>query len=329
MDRLCAVRHQYSGALGYIEYDFDSTAGNLAPGNNSGEIQSHFANQNWAVLNELDDYSYKNSAAYDTSTHITLYRNGVLIWGTEPTPAAPVLSIKAYYQNQNYSTGSNTISTFLEINNEGNYWFTKEGTPGLNYWVDYAPLGSSKISGQFISLSQVRDSADAYFQLRVDSSAGILYPLSSTGNIQYRIAKTDWSNFNETNDYSYKPAAPFAENQHITIYYKDQLIYGTEPSGFVNMMGVSNSIIESGQAENGKPFIELYPNPVINTLSISLGKIEKEATVQVYTANGALIFTQTLFSEVNTLSAQTWVAGIYYVKIKNGDTFTIKKVLKK
>jgi gliding motility-associated-like protein len=229
-----------NGALGYIEYSFALT-GKLGTNSNTGQIQSRFANQDSGNLNEADDYSHQsNTGSYANNNHITLYRNGMLIWGAEPAVATPVTSLNVFYQNQNTVTNSNTISTYLAINNTGNvpvafgditarYWFTKDGTQGLNYWIDYAKKGSSNISGNFVLLSTALTGADTYFELAVNSAAGTLYPLSSSGNIQYRITKADWSNFNELNDYSYMAKDVMKENNHITVYYKGQLIYGTEP----------------------------------------------------------------------------------------------------
>jgi fibronectin type 3 domain-containing protein len=236
----------WNGALGYVEYTFIAT-GNLGANSNTGQIQSRFANQDWGLLNEGDDYSHQsNTGSYANNNHITLYRNGMLIWGTEPAAVTPLTSLNVFYQNQNTGTGGNTISTYLAINNTGNvpvafgditarYWFTKDGTQSLNYWIDYAKKGSGNISGNFVPLSTALAGADTYFELAVTSSAGILYPLSSSGNIQYRISKAGWSNFNELNDYSYLAKDVMKENNHITVYYKGQLIYGTEPSaGFMS-----------------------------------------------------------------------------------------------
>ena len=144
----------HNGALGYVEYSFDTTAGNLAAGN-SGAIQSRLANKDWSVLNEADDYSYNNNTSYADNDHITLYRNGNLVWGTEPSAATPVTKLKLYYQNQNTASNTNTVKTYLKIGNEGNtpvsykdisvrYWFTKEGTSSLSYVVDFAKLGNAK-----------------------------------------------------------------------------------------------------------------------------------------------------------------------------------------
>jgi len=248
-----------NGALGYIEYSF-SAAGNLAGNSSTGQIQTRFANQDWANLNEADDYSYQNNTgSYDNNNHITLYRNGVLVWGTEPTVVPALISLNVSYQNQNQNTGSNTISTYLAINNVGNapvafgditarYWFTEDGSQSLNYWVDFAKQGNANINGNFVKVNPILNGADTYFELAVNASAGTLYPLSTSGNIQYRISKLDWSNFNELNDYSYLPKDIMKENSHITVYYKGQLIYGTEPS--LGTIALKNSAVAAAAPSN-------------------------------------------------------------------------------
>ncbi|CAN5596397.1 hypothetical protein BH09BAC4_BH09BAC4_02150 [soil metagenome] len=240
-----ALENPRAGAVGYVEYSFDAWAGNLAAGGNSGVIQSRLANSDWSNLGETDDYSYKNSTQYGWNDHITLYRTSPdgapqLVWGTEPDVVTPVVKLNVYTQNRNTSTNGNSISTYLYVANEGNlpvsysdvsvrYWFTSDGAQPLNYWVDYAKLGNSNISGQFVR-NAGRQLADTYFELKVKPTVGTLYPGSNTGNIQYRLAKSDWTNVNETNDYSYKVAAPFETNEHVTVYYKGQLVFGTEPA---------------------------------------------------------------------------------------------------
>jgi len=255
-------------AFGYVEYQFNTSAGNLNAGGNSGVIQSRFANVNWENLTETDDYSFKSGSSYAANDHITLYRNGKLWWGTEPDTAASVMDLKVYSENKNASSGSTALNTWLKIENKGNvpvdyadlsvrYWFTAEASTSLNHWIDFAKLGTGNISGQFIA-NQQRSNADTYFELTVAPALGKLYPRSSTGNIQYRIAKTNWSAFDETNDHSYKTAGLFAENNKITAYYKGQLIYGEEPAVQVNArIAATNSEIVSDKLN-----VTVLGNPV-------------------------------------------------------------------
>jgi hypothetical protein len=72
----------------YLEIGFKAAAGSLAPGQNSGEIQTRIHHVNWSQFITTDSYSFISDESFvykDTQT-VTLYVNGVLIWGVEPTP---------------------------------------------------------------------------------------------------------------------------------------------------------------------------------------------------------------------------------------------------
>jgi hypothetical protein len=73
------------GADSYLEFSFTSGAGSLAPGANSGQIHSRFSKNDWSYYTQTGDYSFNASFTQFTDwNHITVYRNGVLIWGMEP-----------------------------------------------------------------------------------------------------------------------------------------------------------------------------------------------------------------------------------------------------
>ena len=324
----------YDRAFGYIQYSFDSASGVLPPGLTSGEIRSRIAGAAWPVMNQINDYSFGNKTVYDTNSHITLYRNGVLVWGNEPAVGTPVLSLQPMYQNQNSNPGTNTISTWLALQNQGNvpvsyndlrirYWFTADGSAPLNYWIDYAQLGSPHITGQFISLVPALDSADTYFELAVDSSAGALYPLSTTGNIQYRISKSGWSAFNETNDYSHLPATSyFSSNNHITVYYKGQRVYGLEPG-----TNRSSSFTSPGTI-NAKPAAissaAIYPNPVTGRIFfVNAGKDfpGPDLKMILYDNAGHVILTKVIKnydgSTIRVMLPTPLASGIYLLRLND------------
>ena len=76
-----------TGADGFIEVGFKPGAGDLAPNSVTGEAQLRFNKGDWANYHESDDYSYDpTKTTYTESPKVTLYRNGVLVYGTEPTP---------------------------------------------------------------------------------------------------------------------------------------------------------------------------------------------------------------------------------------------------
>jgi len=74
-------------ATTYVEIGFTAGAGSLAPGQGTGEIQTQIHHANWSNFNTTDSYSFISDPSFvykDTQT-VTLYLNGVLVWGTEPT----------------------------------------------------------------------------------------------------------------------------------------------------------------------------------------------------------------------------------------------------
>ena len=326
-----------ANAFGYIEYSFEASAGILEAGGHSGQIQSRFANSDWSNLSEADDYSYQALANFAANDRVTAYRNGELVWGKEPDLVTPELKLRIESQNKNSNTNGNTMSTYLNLVNEGNipvsyedlsirYWFTADGGQNLNHWIDYAKLGSGNIDGQFVGNLGL-NKADTYFELKVKPILGMLYPLSSTGNIQYRITKTDWSNFNEINDYSFKTASGADTNSRITVYYKEKLVYGSEPMSVpVARMGVSSEAGTSLQAI-------LLGNPVSGSMAdVLVSGIQGDLLRMVlYNTSGEQIFEKQIVQarpvEQHSFKlSQT--PGIYLLKISRKAETIVLKVIK-
>jgi hypothetical protein len=75
-----------SKANTYVEISFKAVAGSVAASQNSGEIQTRVHHVNWSNFNTTETYSFISDPSFvykDTQT-VTLYQNGVLIWGVEP-----------------------------------------------------------------------------------------------------------------------------------------------------------------------------------------------------------------------------------------------------
>jgi hypothetical protein len=70
----------------YLEIGFTAGAGSIAAGQGTGEIQTRVHHVNWSNFVTTDTYSFISDPSFvykDTQT-VTLYLNGVLVWGTEP-----------------------------------------------------------------------------------------------------------------------------------------------------------------------------------------------------------------------------------------------------
>jgi hypothetical protein len=85
--RFVALSSPVSGANTYLEISFKAgTGGSLAPGQNTGEIQTRVHHANWSNFNTTQSYSFISDPSFvykDTQT-VTLYQSGTLIWGVEP-----------------------------------------------------------------------------------------------------------------------------------------------------------------------------------------------------------------------------------------------------
>jgi hypothetical protein len=95
------------------------------------------------------------------------------------------------------------------------YYIKSEGTAADVVYVDNAGLSLSKapyyanltsdISAKVVKMSTPKNGADAYVEITFNTNYAI--DASSRLNLGIRMAKADWSNFDNTNDYSYTNGA--------------------------------------------------------------------------------------------------------------------------
>jgi len=156
-----------------------------------------------------------------------------------PTPGG--VSLKVQYKVNDTSATDNQIKPGIQVINTGTssvalsditlrYWYTSDGSQGQSYSCDYAVVGCANVTGTFGMPSSPTTTADRSVQIGFKSASGSLAPGKSSGEIQSRLNKTDWSSYNEANDYSYGGAqTSFADWSKVTVYYQGTLVWGTEP----------------------------------------------------------------------------------------------------
>lgn len=98
------------------------------------------------------------------------------------------------------------------------YRYTREGSATESYMLDYSPYTVTRSIGAL--------NAERALDLTIASSATVAAGQVS-GEIQGRVAKSDWSNFDQSNDFSYlQTATSWTRNPYIAIYVGGNQVWG-------------------------------------------------------------------------------------------------------
>jgi len=143
------------------------------------------------------------------------------------------------YQDGNSNPSSNQIQPALKLTNTGStaislsdvtirYWYTSDTTQAQVFTCDYVTIGCKNTVGKIVMMQPARPGADTYLEI---SFTGGTLPANASVEIKVRVHKSDWSNYNQSSDYSFVPdASSYIPAQRIGLYYKGTLMSGSEPA---------------------------------------------------------------------------------------------------
>lgn len=124
------------------------------------------------------------------------------------------------------------------------YYITYQGSQSYNFHCDYSPIGSANVIGAFAALNPAQAGADAYNEISFTTAAGSIAPGASI-ELQCRTWKSDWSNIDNSLNYSYNPATAYVDWNKVTAYQNGTLSFGIVPGGVVSS---TSSIISSSRS---------------------------------------------------------------------------------
>jgi endoglucanase len=134
---------------------------------------------------------------------------------------------------------TNNIGFTVQIANDGpvpvalselelRYWFRpgQLGTRTQHIDLDYVAVGRENVAA---TIRPTDPDGMAFLQVRFEERAGSVKPYMSSGDIAVRVHKSDWTDYDQRGDYSFKPGDKLAETDRIGLYRNGQLVWGTEP----------------------------------------------------------------------------------------------------
>jgi len=211
-----------------------------------------------------------------------------------PSPGGSDGDIRLQYRCQEINDIAQEIKPHVNILNIGEsivpldeltlrYFYTNEGQVEQEFHTDYVAMGNGNITGEFY---------DGYLQIGFMQGAGEIAPGGQTGEIQLRYNKSDWSNYDQSDDYSFDPTiTEFTEYTKITLYRNGSLIFGYEPdtgtpeptpsvlTGDVNLSGVVDIIDALIVSQY---YVGL--NPVAFTAPLDTGDCNQDGSVNIVDA---------------------------------------------
>lgn len=261
--------------------------------------------------------------------------------------------------NASTSTSTNNLSSTFEVTNKGNekinlanlkirYYYTVDSNQDQNFNCYYATIKNpykvitTNVTGKFVKMDNPTKNADTYCEISFSSDAGELNPGESV-SVQTSINKKDWSNYDQSNDYS------FNNSGNVVVYVNNKIASGTEPT---TTPQITDAVLDKNQVELQKDNLsDIIINMTLNnntfngidgltkdkdyTVSNNKVTIAKAylATLPVGDKNLNFDFTpgnqQSLKITIKDSSeTQDLIAGIGQVEAKAGDTVTVPVTLK-
>lgn len=200
-----------------------------------------------------EQYATFGSLCYNSSISMideygTMGERTFLTWHIFGDPSINVLpentlpqDIKIQFMTYSTSQLTNSISVNFRIFNTGitdvdladvsaRYYYNYEGTAQNEianvYWTGILPSGTNITSKVNTNIESA--GTDRIYTISFDSDAGIIKP-GEYVECQTRFNKVDWSNYNQSNDFSFAPVFNYQDWEKTAGFINGVLVWGTTP----------------------------------------------------------------------------------------------------
>jgi len=250
----------------------------------------------------------------------------------------------------------NTGTGPLNLNNVTvKYWFNCDcTTQTVQAWVDWAgliPAGTSETGNVHVSVQPTSLGGQTDYILYSFTGDVVLQP-GQTIQIQSRFNKSDWSNMNQGNDWSFEPNTSFMNDSQVTGYLGGSLVWGQEPVTKPAALSVTSALVFPNPSTGNGTTLSFKLNGNASGTAASLLDASNplmvdpnaQITLSIYSLSWRLIWTQTvtggsygttgqheLYWDEKDFKSAGLANGIYMLRVaveSNGQkSFAIAKIL--
>ncbi|MBD0710906.1 MULTISPECIES: cellulose binding domain-containing protein [unclassified Streptomyces] len=113
------------------------------------------------------------------------------------------------------------------------YYFSADtASAAYRFACDWAVRGCANVTGTFGTLSPGTATADRYLEIGFTEGAGSLVPGASSGDLQLRFNRSDWSQLRQSDDHSFSPdRTSYADWTKVTAHHAGVTVWGSVPGG--------------------------------------------------------------------------------------------------
>lgn len=212
---------------------------------NLNVVESDPSSSNFGVIMNYALLDYTSGAPIQTNyPEILVFLNNNTLTSLPITHCQAQSTLNLDYCTYNTNPQSNTLYVNFCLHNTGStainlsdcavkYWYTYEGSGVpeiINVdWAGKIPSGQAIISSVIKNITNINQGGQTRVcTISFSGSAGALQP-GETAEVKLRINKSDWSNYTQTNDYSFSANTNYQNWDKITGYYLNALNCGNEP----------------------------------------------------------------------------------------------------
>ncbi len=102
--------------------------------------------------------------------------------------------------------------------------------------------------------------------------------------------------------------------------YNNQLFIGADITDELSQLYSTDLIVTNTEIIEKNRIVDLYPNPVIDFLQITMDEIVEPTKIEIFNSDGQLILTETSISGGSSIACSDWTKGLYVMVLRDSKT---------